>query len=54
MQPRATHKEHTLSHCQVERYEISAVVADHKYLQQGIVVTPDRPLQGIDMILAIP
>ena len=35
-------------------YEISAIVADHKYIQQGIVVTPDRPLRGIDVILAIP
>ena len=35
-------------------YEISAVVADHKYLQQGIVVTPERPLRGIDVILALP
>jgi len=35
-------------------YEISVAVAGHKYTQEGIVITPERPLRGIDVILAIP
>ena len=35
-------------------YEVSIVAAGHKSIQQGIVVTPERPLRGLDIVLAIP
>ena len=35
-------------------YELSVSAADHKYTQQGIIITPARPLHGIDVVLAIP
>jgi Carboxypeptidase regulatory-like domain len=35
------------------KYDLSVEVLGHRYLQQGILVTPDRPLK-IDVTLAIP
>lgn len=35
------------------KYDLAVEVVGHKYLQQGIVVTPERPLT-IDVTLAIP
>jgi hypothetical protein len=35
-------------------YEVSITAAGHRSTQQGIVVTPARPLHGIDVVLAIP
>jgi hypothetical protein len=35
-------------------YEVSVSAAGHKYTQQDIIITPARPLHGIDVVLAIP
>jgi hypothetical protein len=35
-------------------YEVSVAAVGHTSIQQGIVVTPARPLHGIDVVLAIP
>ncbi len=35
-------------------YEVSITAAGHKSTQRGVVVTPDRLLHGIDVVLAIP
>ena len=35
-------------------YDVSVAAAGHKSTQEGIVITPARPLHGIDVVLAIP
>lgn len=35
-------------------YEVSVTAAGHKSTQEGILITPERPLHGIDVVLAIP
>jgi hypothetical protein len=35
-------------------YAISTVVVGHRSTQEGVVITPERPLRGIDVVLAIP
>jgi hypothetical protein len=35
------------------KYDLSVEAAGHRYIQQGIVVTPERPLR-IDVMLALP
>jgi Carboxypeptidase regulatory-like domain len=35
-------------------YEITVSVGELKSIQQGVIVTPERPLHGIDVVLALP
>jgi hypothetical protein len=35
-------------------YAITVVVAGHRSTQEGVVITPERPLRGMDVVLAIP